>query len=61
MIVDVDKDREARFRQTVARVKGLHKGVIKESFEEAIDLWIAEQKKLKKELREIDKKTSPDR
>jgi hypothetical protein len=34
---------EERFRKTVAGVKGLHKGVIKESLEEAIEAWIEEE------------------
>lgn len=43
MIFDLDDKLEERFRKTVADVKGLHKGVIKESLEEAIDAWIEEQ------------------
>jgi hypothetical protein len=52
MIFEMDDDLEERFRKTVADVKGLHKGVIKESLEEAIDAWIAEQAaKMKRSLK----------
>jgi hypothetical protein len=45
MIFDLDDKREEEFRDMVINVKGFHKGVIKESLEEAIDAWIKEQKK----------------
>jgi hypothetical protein len=48
MIFDLDSKVEEEFRKTVAEVKGLHKGVIKDSLQEAILAWIREQKKLKK-------------
>lgn len=48
MIFEIDEDLEIRFRKTVADVKGLHKGVIKESLEEAVETWIKEQSKKKK-------------
>ena len=48
-VVELDKDLDQRFRKKIAESKGLHRGVLKESFEEAIELWIArqEQKKVK--------------
>lgn len=55
MIVDVDENREEKFRQLVAKVKGLHKGVIKESLEEAIDMWIDAKEKEANEREEIEK------
>jgi hypothetical protein len=48
MIFDLDDKKEKEFRDTIIKVKGFHKGVIKESLEEAIDAWIKEQKKSKK-------------
>jgi hypothetical protein len=48
MIFDLDDKKEKEFRDIVVKVKGLHKGVIKESLEEAIDAWIKEQKKWNK-------------
>jgi hypothetical protein len=45
MIFDLDDEKEKEFRDIVVKVKGLHKGVIKESLEEAIDAWIKEQKR----------------
>jgi hypothetical protein len=40
IIFDLDNNLEKRFRETVAKRKGLHKGVIKESLEEAVEQWI---------------------
>ena len=54
-IVEVDKDLDDEFRSTVAQIKGLHKGVLRDSFQEAVRLWIKEQKKLKKEYKQIEK------
>ena len=45
MIFELDDEKEKEFRDIVVKVKGFHKGVIKESLEEAIDAWIREQKK----------------
>jgi len=36
---------DKQFRDTVAKRKGLHKGVLGESLEEAIDDWIASNRK----------------
>jgi hypothetical protein len=44
MIFELDDKKEKEFRETVVRVKGLHKGVIKKALEEAIEAWIQEQK-----------------
>jgi regulator of replication initiation timing len=49
MIFDLDNNTEREFRETVAKVKGLHKGVIKESLEEAIQIWLKNAKKKMKE------------
>lgn len=54
-VVELDDDLDAEFRKTIMEMKGLRKGVIKESFEEAVKAWIIEQKRLKKEAREIAK------
>ncbi|MGA1975492.1 MAG: hypothetical protein ABSG92_07635 [Conexivisphaerales archaeon] len=52
-IVELSDELDERFRKAVVERKGLHKGVLKEAFEEAIELWIKEQKALKKEAKEI--------
>jgi predicted transcriptional regulator len=36
---------DEKFRKLVADTKGLHRGVMQEALEEAIQLWIAEQAK----------------
>jgi len=38
---------DEKFRKLVADTKGLHRGVMQEALEEAIQLWIAEQVKTK--------------
>jgi hypothetical protein len=48
MIFHLDDEKEKKFRDTVIKVKGFRKGVIKESLEEEINAWIEEQKKSKK-------------
>lgn len=53
-IVELDDELDAEFRKAIMESKGLKKGVIKESFEEAVKAWIKEQKRLKKEYREIE-------
>lgn len=40
MIFEIDEKLDKKFRETVVKRKGLHKGVIKESLEEAIKQWI---------------------
>jgi hypothetical protein len=49
LIIDLDKELEEEFRKTVYESKGLRKGVIKTSFEEALSMWIKEQKQKNKE------------
>lgn len=44
-IVEIDKELDDEFRQIIAQTKGLHKGVLRQSFEEALAVWIREQKK----------------
>jgi regulator of replication initiation timing len=43
-IVELDDELDERFRKTIADTKGLHKGVIKEAFEEAVRAWIEKNK-----------------
>ena len=43
VIFDLDDKKEKEFRDTIIKVKGFHKGVIK--LEEAIDAWIKQQQK----------------
>jgi hypothetical protein len=49
IIFELDDKKEQEFRDTVIKVKGFHKGVIKESLEEAVDLWLeyVNEKKVK--------------
>lgn len=44
-VVEIDDALDERFRQTIAQKKGLHKGVIKEAFEEAIRMWIEKNRR----------------
>ncbi|MDG6983555.1 MAG: hypothetical protein JRN28_03280 [Nitrososphaerota archaeon] len=44
-IVELDDELDERFRKTIANAKGLHKGVIKEAFEEAVEAWIKKNQK----------------
>lgn len=48
MIFELDDEVEEKFRKTIAEVKGLHKGVIKESIEEAIEDWIKKHRGVKR-------------
>jgi len=52
-VVELDDDLDAEFRKTIMETKGLRKGVIKESFEEAVKGWIKEQKRLKREAKTL--------
>lgn len=52
-IVELDDELDAEFRKAIMDAKGLKKGVIKESFEEAVKAWIKEQKRLRKEAKSI--------
>lgn len=44
MIFEINDVLEEKFRKTVAERKGLHKGVIKESLEEAVENWVNNHK-----------------
>ena len=44
---ELDDKLDEKFRKVVADTKGLHRGVMQEALEEAIQLWIAEQAKAK--------------
>ena len=44
-IVELDDELDEQFRKTIVANKGLHKGVIKEAFEEAIRMWIKKNQK----------------
>ena len=41
----IDEDLDKEFRYAVAKRKGVYKGVIGESLEEAINAWIASHRK----------------
>ena len=43
--LNIDDNLEKKFRDTVYKTKGMKKGNLTASLEEAIDAWIAEQKK----------------
>lgn len=45
---EIDDERDKKFRQAVANAKGFRKGALGEALQEAIDLWIKEQERLKK-------------
>jgi hypothetical protein len=45
---DLDDKKEKEFRDTIIKVKGFHKGVIKESLAEARDIWIKQQQQQKR-------------
>jgi len=45
MIVELEDAQDTRFRKAISDSKGLHKGVIKQAVEEAIEMWIQEQLK----------------
>jgi hypothetical protein len=44
-IVELDPELDERFRKAIVQTKGLHKGVIKEAFEEALEDWIKKKEK----------------
>lgn len=43
----LDDDLDVKFRKTIADVKGLHRGVIQESLEEAVKEWIKQNRRKK--------------
>lgn len=45
MIFTLDNDLDEKFRKTIATVKGLHRGVIQEALEEAVQEWIKKRTK----------------
>ncbi len=45
MIFTLDDDLDEQFRKTIATVKGLHRGVIQEALEEAVQEWIKQKSK----------------
>ena len=45
MIFTLDNDLDEKFRKTIASVKGLHRGVIQEALEEAVQEWIRHRTK----------------
>jgi hypothetical protein len=45
MNVVIDDDLELRFRKAVFEKRGMKKGNLSESLEEALDAWIKDQKK----------------
>jgi hypothetical protein len=46
--IEIDDERDKKFRQTVANSKGFRKGALSDALQEAIDLWIKKQEELKK-------------
>jgi hypothetical protein len=42
---ELDDKLDEKFRKVVADTKGLHRGVMQEALEEAIQLWISETSK----------------
>lgn len=48
MNIILNDDTEERFRKAVADYKGFKKGHLSEALEEAIDLWIMEQARIRK-------------
>jgi hypothetical protein len=44
LTVLIDDKLDERFRETVFKKKGMHKGNITEAIEEAIECWIKDQK-----------------
>lgn len=44
-IFEMDKDLDERFRQAIAKKKGLHRGVIRKALAEAIEDWISKSSK----------------
>ncbi|MDG6950889.1 MAG: hypothetical protein JRN12_03470 [Nitrososphaerota archaeon] len=53
-IFDLDKEIDEEFRKTVYETRGFKKGALKDSFTDAVKGWIKEQKRLKKEYRDIE-------
>lgn len=49
MIFTLDNDLDEKFRKTIAAVKGLHRGVIQEALEEAVQEWIKQQRRKNEE------------
>jgi hypothetical protein len=45
---ELDSKLDERFRKVIADTKGLHRGVIQEAIEEAIENWILDMAKGKK-------------
>jgi len=45
MIFTLNDDLDEKFRKTIAAVKGLHRGVIQEALEEAVQEWIKHRTK----------------
>lgn len=48
IIFRLEDDLDEQFRKTIAEVKGLHRGVIQASLEEAVRAWIKQHRKNKK-------------
>jgi len=50
---------EEELKETIFETKGMKKGNISEAAEEAFKMWIKEQKRLKKEAKELDQQRKP--
>ncbi len=47
IIFKLQDDLDEQFRKTIAEVKGLHRGVIQDSLEEAVRDWIKQNRRKK--------------
>jgi len=47
IIFKLEDDLDEQFRKTIADVKGLHRGVIQDSLEEAVRDWIKQNRRKK--------------
>lgn len=53
MIFTLNDDLDEKFRKTIATIKGLHRGVIQEALEEAVQEWI--KHRIRKSKNEVKK------
>lgn len=47
LTVLIEDDLDERFRETVFKTKGMHRGNITEAIEEALEMWIRERNEKK--------------
>jgi hypothetical protein len=46
--IEIDDERDKKFRHAVAMSKGMRKGALSEALQEAIDDWLQKHQKVKK-------------